>query len=177
MQTAVPQVMDISRESKQVWTCMAHNQAPPARQQLSFGRRLIEQGVRFVQLHDWGWDFHGTNPNEAITEGLRTKCRPMDRAVTASFATSNTRPIGRNAGDLGGEFGRSPSAKANRRQHQPGPRPSSLRLHSLPGRAASNPGSVMAPPTNLVSTWAIIRSMSTICRPPSSTCSASSTPV
>ena len=25
-------------------------------------RRLVEQGVRFVQLFDWGWDFHGTNP-------------------------------------------------------------------------------------------------------------------
>ena len=25
-------------------------------------RRLVEQGVRFVQLFDWGWDFHGTGP-------------------------------------------------------------------------------------------------------------------
>ena len=25
-------------------------------------RRLVEQGVRFVQLFDWGWDFHGTEP-------------------------------------------------------------------------------------------------------------------
>ena len=28
-----------------------------------FARRRAEDGVRFVQLSDWGWDFHGTNPN------------------------------------------------------------------------------------------------------------------
>ena len=32
-------------------------------------RRLVERGVRFVQLFDWGWDFHGTNANEEIETG------------------------------------------------------------------------------------------------------------
>jgi len=38
---------------------------------------------RFVQLHDWGWDFHGTGADTGITDGLRNKCRGMDRAVAA----------------------------------------------------------------------------------------------
>ena len=33
-------------------------------------RRLVEQGVRFVQLYDWGWDFHGTGAGEDIRDGL-----------------------------------------------------------------------------------------------------------
>ena len=31
-------------------------------------RRLVEQGVRFVQLFDWGWDFHGTEKANGLTE-------------------------------------------------------------------------------------------------------------
>ena len=32
-------------------------------------RRLVEQGVRYVRLFDWGWDFHGTGPAEDIRDG------------------------------------------------------------------------------------------------------------
>ena len=39
-------------------------------------RRLVEKGVRFVQLFDWGWDFHGTGPGEDIRDGLTKKWPP-----------------------------------------------------------------------------------------------------
>src|SRR5262245_51868535 len=84
MQTAVPEVMDISREPRHVLDMYgAQPGAASFNNNCLLARRLLEQGVRFVQLHDWGWDFHGTGPQEAITEGLRTKCRGMDRAVAA----------------------------------------------------------------------------------------------
>src|SRR5208337_5053632 len=81
MQTAVPEVMDIAREPRPILDMYG---AQPGQSSLAnnclLARRLVEQGVRFVQLHDWGWDFHGTNPNEDIRQGLVTKCRGMDRA-------------------------------------------------------------------------------------------------
>src|SRR5437016_12184963 len=82
MQVSVPEVMDISREPKE--TLENYGAAPG---EASFAnncllaRRLLEKGVRFVQLFDWGWDFHGTNKNEDVKDGLPEKCRPMDRGV------------------------------------------------------------------------------------------------
>src|SRR5207237_4410412 len=64
MQTAVPEVMDITRESRQVLDMYgAQPGAASFANNCLLARRLVEQGVRFVQLHDWGWAFHGTNPN------------------------------------------------------------------------------------------------------------------
>jgi len=63
MQVSVPEVMDISREPQQVLEAYG---AKPGESSLAnnclLARRLVEQGVRFVQLFDWGWDFHGTGP-------------------------------------------------------------------------------------------------------------------
>jgi len=84
MQIAVPEVMDISREPA---AALAQYGAVPG--QASFAnncllaRRLVEKGVRFVQLFDWGWDFHGTNEAEDIRDGLTRKCARMDKAVAA----------------------------------------------------------------------------------------------
>src|SRR5262249_36997594 len=58
MQIAVPDVMDISKESKQ--TLEAYGAQPGAASFANnclLARRLIEKGVRYVQLFDWGWDF------------------------------------------------------------------------------------------------------------------------
>ncbi|MCS7272253.1 MAG: DUF1501 domain-containing protein, partial [Gemmataceae bacterium] len=46
-------------------------------------RRLAERGVRFIQLFDWGWDFHGTGPNEDIRDGLIRKGTVTAKAVAA----------------------------------------------------------------------------------------------
>jgi hypothetical protein len=110
MQTAVPEVMDISRETRQVLDMYgAQPGAASFANNCLLARRLVEQGVRFVQLHDWGWDFHGTNPGEAITGGLRDKCRPMDRAVTALISDLKSRGLlDETLVVWGGEFGRSP---------------------------------------------------------------------
>jgi hypothetical protein len=46
-------------------------------------RRLVERGVRFVQLFDWGWDSHGAAASEALNEGFKEKCRAVDRPLAA----------------------------------------------------------------------------------------------
>jgi uncharacterized protein (DUF1501 family) len=70
---------------------------------------LIERGVRFVQLFDWGWDFHGTNPNEDVGENLIKRCAPMDQAVAALIADLKQRGMLQETLIVWmGEFGRTP---------------------------------------------------------------------
>ena len=110
MQMSVPEVMDISKEKQS--TLDAYGAKPGAS---SFGnncllaRRLVEQGVRYVQLFDWGWDFHGTNPAEDIRDGLTKKCATMDGPVAALIKDLRNRGLlDETLIILGGEFGRTP---------------------------------------------------------------------
>jgi len=110
MQTAVPEVMDISREPARILDMYgAQPGAASFANNCLLARRLVEQGVRFVQLHDWGWDFHGTGAGEDIRQGLTNKCRPMDRAVAALIQDLKARGmLDETLVIWGGEFGRSP---------------------------------------------------------------------
>ncbi len=110
MQTSVPEVMDISRESRRVLDMYgAQPGASSLNNNILLARRLVEQGVRFVQLFDWGWDFHGTNASEDIRQGLVNKCRGMDRAVAALIRDLKSRGmLDETLVIWGGEFGRSP---------------------------------------------------------------------
>jgi uncharacterized protein (DUF1501 family) len=102
--------MDISRESQQ--TLEAYG-AKPGESSLAnnclLARRLVESGVRFVQLFDWGWDFHGTGAGEGIGEGLTKKCATMDRPVAALIEDLRQRGmLDETLIVWGGEFGRTP---------------------------------------------------------------------
>jgi hypothetical protein len=110
MQTSVPEVMDISRESRDTLETYG---AKPGESSFAnnclLARRLVEQGVRYVQLFDWGWDFHGTNPSEDIRDGLTKKCATMDRPVAALIKDLRQRGLlDETLVILGGEFGRTP---------------------------------------------------------------------
>ncbi|MSQ93391.1 MAG: DUF1501 domain-containing protein [Gemmataceae bacterium] len=110
MQTAVPEVMDINREPRNVIDMYG---AQPGGSSFAnnclLARRLVERGVRFVQLHDWGWDFHGTGNDQEINNGLRVKCRTMDRAVAALIRDLKHRGLLDETIIIwSGEFGRSP---------------------------------------------------------------------
>ncbi len=110
MQTSVPEVMDISKETKE--TLEAYG-AKPGEASLAnnclLARRLVESGVRFVQLFDWGWDFHGTGPSEDIRDGLVNKCKTMDRPVAALIKDLKQRGLLDSTLIIfGGEFGRTP---------------------------------------------------------------------
>jgi uncharacterized protein (DUF1501 family) len=72
-------------------------------------RKLVEQGVRFVQLFDWGWDSHGTSEGESVDIGLRNKCRLIDRPMTALLLDLKQRGLLEETLVVwGGEFGRTP---------------------------------------------------------------------
>jgi hypothetical protein len=110
MQMSVPEVMDISKESKK--TIESYGAQPGASSFANnclLARRLAEDGVRFVQLFDWGWDFHGTNPSEDIRDGLTNKCATMDRPIAALINDLKERGLFEDTLIiLGGEFGRTP---------------------------------------------------------------------
>jgi len=110
MQMSVPEVMDISRENP---ATIAAYGAQPGESSFAnnclLARRLVEQGVRFVQLFDWGWDFHGTSESEDIRGGLTKKCTTMDRPVAALINDLRQRGLLEDTLIvLGGEFGRTP---------------------------------------------------------------------
>lgn len=110
MQTTVPEVMDISREPKHVLDAYG---AMPGQPSLAnnclLARRLVEQGVRFVHLFDWGWDFHGTGPNEDIRDGLTKKAATFDKPAAALIEDLERRGMLNDTLILcTGEFGRTP---------------------------------------------------------------------
>ena len=110
MQTAVPEVMDITKETKE--TLDAYGAQPGGASFANnclLARRLVEQGVRYVQLFDWGWDFHGTGPGESIGDGLTKKCATMDKPVAALLKDLKERDMLKDTLIIcGGEFGRTP---------------------------------------------------------------------
>ncbi|MFO0791496.1 MAG: DUF1501 domain-containing protein [Pirellulales bacterium] len=110
MQASVPQVMDISSEPKE--TLAAYGAEPGASSFANnclLARRLVEQGVRFVQLFDWGWDFHGTGPQEGLTDGLTKKWSATDKPIAALIRDLRQRGLlDETLIVCGGEFGRTP---------------------------------------------------------------------
>jgi hypothetical protein len=82
-------------------------------------RRLVERGVRFVQLYDWGWDHHGTSPGESVDETLPIKCRQIDRAIAGLIADLKQRGMLEETLVVwGGEFGRTPMMQNNVRSER-----------------------------------------------------------
>jgi hypothetical protein len=110
MQTSVPDVMDISKESKKTLEAYgAQVGGASLGNNCLLARRLAEKGVRFVQLFDWGWDFHGTNPKEDIRDGLTKKCATMDKPIAALIKDLKERGLfDETLIIIGGEFGRTP---------------------------------------------------------------------
>jgi hypothetical protein len=110
MQMSVPEVMNIADEPKQV-----HNLYGTEPGAVSFAnncllaRRLVEGGVRFVQLFDWGWDIHGTSKETDIVHHLPEKCRSIDRPIAALIKDLKQRGLlDETLVVWSGEFGRTP---------------------------------------------------------------------
>jgi uncharacterized protein (DUF1501 family) len=110
MQASVPEVMDITKETKET-----HESYGAVPGQASFAnncllaRRLVEGGVRFVQLFDWGWDFHGTSPGEGLKDGLTNKMAATDKPIAALIRDLKQRGLlDETLIVCGGEFGRTP---------------------------------------------------------------------
>lgn len=110
MQASVPEVMDITKETKS--TLEDYGAEPGASSFANnclLARRLVEQGVRFVQLFDWGWDFHGTGEGTGLTSGLTNKWAATDKPISALIRDLRQRGLLKDTLIVcGGEFGRTP---------------------------------------------------------------------
>jgi hypothetical protein len=108
MQATVPGVMDITRESPET---LAMYGAQPGQPHFAnnclLARRLVEQGVRFVQLFDYGWDHHGTSQGDDIVHALPRKCTDVDQPIAALVRDLKQRGLLEETLVVwGGEFGR-----------------------------------------------------------------------
>jgi len=121
MQTAVPEVMDIQNEPDYIHELYG---TAPGKESFAnnclLARKLVEKGVRFVQLFDWGWDSHGTTANSAIEIGFKNKCREIDRPMTALLLDLKQRGLLDDTLVVwGGEFGRTPMQENRDNQSMP----------------------------------------------------------
>jgi len=115
MQMAVPEVTDIRKEKPE--TLERYGITNPAEASFAknclLARRLVEQGVRYVQLYDWGWDIHGTGPGDDLMTAFPQKCQQTDKAAAALVMDLKERGL---LDDVlvvwGGEFGRTPMNEA-----------------------------------------------------------------
>ncbi len=105
MQTSVPELMDISKESKET---LAMYGAQPGKASFNnnclLARRLIERGTRVVQLYDEGWDHHSN-----LFAALPKKCEQVDKPIAALVTDLKQRGLLSDTLVIwGGEFGRTP---------------------------------------------------------------------
>ncbi len=112
MQTSVPELMDISDEPEHIHRLYG---TEPGKESFAnnclLARRLVERGVRFVQLYHHGWDHHGLIAQGSIIhkEGLQTRCRETDQASAALIKDLKDRGLLEDTLVIwGGEFGRTP---------------------------------------------------------------------
>ncbi len=110
MQTSAPELMDTSGESKEtldLYGIKDPKEASFARNCL-LARRLIERGVRFVQLYHTNWDHHG-GPTENLEEHLPLISREIDQSGAALVLDLQRRGLLEDTIVVwGGEFGRTP---------------------------------------------------------------------
>ncbi len=114
MQTSVPELMDVSNEPAAIHELYG---TEPGKASFAnnclLARRLVERGVRFVQLYHRGWDTHGNSFGEDIVEKLPHLCRQTDRAVYGLLTDLKRRGLLKDTLVVwGGEFGRTPMNEA-----------------------------------------------------------------
>jgi hypothetical protein len=114
MQSSVPDLVDISREPASVHELYG---TQPGRKSFAnnclLARRLVERGVRFVQLYHRGWDNHGTSSHDDIVNRLPDLCQETDQAAAALLTDLKQRGLLDSTIVVwGGEFGRTPMNEA-----------------------------------------------------------------
>jgi hypothetical protein len=108
MQSSAPELMDFASEPKHILESYGVDPAKPgfARNCL-LARRLVERGVRFVQLFHEAWDQHGD-----LKGGLTRNCKETDKPSAALIADLKQRGLLEDTLVIwGGEFGRTPMAQ------------------------------------------------------------------
>jgi hypothetical protein len=110
MQASAPELMDVSTESPETLKRYGVEAGKPSfAMNCLLARRLIERGVRFVQLFHEGWDHHSE-----VANGVRDQTKKTDQASAALVQDLKQRGLLEDTLVLwGGEFGRTPMVEAN----------------------------------------------------------------
>jgi uncharacterized protein (DUF1501 family) len=110
MQSSAPDLMDLSKETPETLKMYG---VEPGKSGFAMNcllaRRLIERGVRFVNLYHEGWDHHSD-----VAGGLRTQCKTTDQGAAALVMDLKQRGLLDDTLVVwGGEFGRTPMVESN----------------------------------------------------------------
>src|SRR5437867_12653959 len=118
MQTSAPELMELSHETKETLEMYGAELGKPSfANNCLLARRLVERGVRFVQLYHEAWDQH-----DHLVEDIKENCRDTDQACAALIKDLKQRGLLEDTLVIwGGEFGRTPMVQGgnNGRDHHP----------------------------------------------------------
>ncbi len=114
MQASVPELMDVSKEPKKVLESYGANPGDGSfASNCLLARRLAERGVRFIQLYHRDWDHHG-----AVKDHSLGTAKEVDRGAAALIEDLKQRGmLDETLIVFGTEFGRTPMAQGNGRDH------------------------------------------------------------
>jgi uncharacterized protein (DUF1501 family) len=110
LQTSAPELMDLRKETRAVLEMYgADPDKPSFARACVLARRMIERGVRFVNIYHEGWDAHSD-----VVGNLKTNCGATDRAAAALLLDLKQRGLLDDTLVIwGGEFGRTPMVETN----------------------------------------------------------------
>ena len=111
MQTEAPDVMDLSKESKETLELYgADPKVPSFARACLLARRMIERGVRFINIYHEGWDAHSD-----VVGNINGNAKATDKASAALIIDLKQRGLLDDTIVIwGGEFGRTPMVESNR---------------------------------------------------------------
>ena len=114
MQSSVPELVDMKDEPDSVHKLYGTEAGKKSfANNCLLARRLVERGVRFVQLYHRAWDNHGTSSHDDIVNRLPRLCQETDRAAAALVTDLKQRGLlDTTIVVWGGEFGRTPMNEA-----------------------------------------------------------------
>ena len=109
MQASAPQLMDLARDSQETLDAYGADPSKPSfANNCLLARRMVESGVRFIQLYHTNWDHHG-GPTENLEKHLPEICREVDQPSAALVLDLKQRGLLDDTIVVwGGEFGRTP---------------------------------------------------------------------
>jgi uncharacterized protein (DUF1501 family) len=118
MQSSAPELMDVAKEPKHILELYGAEPGKPSfANNCLLARRLVERGVRFVQLYHEAWDQHGN-----LVRDITKNCHDTDQACAALIQDLKQRGMLKDTLVVwGGEFGRTPMMQGGNdgRDHHP----------------------------------------------------------
>jgi uncharacterized protein (DUF1501 family) len=110
MQSSAPELMDLSGETKETLDLYGAKPGEPSfALNCLLARRMVERGVRFINLYHEGWDHHSD-----VAGGLKTQCGLTDKPSAALLIDLKRRGLLEDTLLVwGGEFGRTPMVESN----------------------------------------------------------------